>query len=92
MSIQGAKIRLRFSHAGDGLKTRDGSSPDFFQIAGSDRQFKEASAEIDGTSVVVWADDIVRPVAVRFGWNQEANPNLVNQADLPASPFRTDNW
>ena len=31
-------------------------------------------------------------MAVRFGWNQIAEPNLSNKANLPASPFRTDNW
>jgi sialate O-acetylesterase len=31
-------------------------------------------------------------VAVRFGWNQIAEPNLSNKAGLPASPFRTDRW
>jgi sialate O-acetylesterase len=29
---------------------------------------------------------------VRFGWRNEANPNLVNKAGLPASPFQTNNW
>ncbi len=33
-----------------------------------------------------------KPVAVRFSWNQIAEPNLKNEADLPASPFRTDTW
>ena len=27
---------------------------------------------------------------VRFGWHQEAEPNLSNKEGLPASPFRTD--
>jgi len=35
---------------------------------------------------------VKQPVAVRFGWNQLAEPNLANGAGLPASPFRTDKW
>jgi sialate O-acetylesterase len=35
---------------------------------------------------------VAKPVAVRFGWNHIAEPNLSNGAGLPASPFRTDNW
>ena len=38
------------------------------------------------------ADGIDKPVAVRFGWHQEAEPNLANAEGLPASPFRTDDW
>lgn len=33
------------------------------------------------------------PLAVRYGWSDNpAQANLVNSADLPASPFRTDAW
>ena len=63
-----------------------------FTIAGQDRNFVEAQAEIDGETVVVHADGVASPVAVRFGWHQEAEPNLSNRAGLPASPFRTDAW
>jgi sialate O-acetylesterase len=37
---------------------------------------------------VVKSADVAAPVAVRFGWDQEAEPNLSNKAGLPASPFR----
>jgi sialate O-acetylesterase len=29
-------------------------------------------------------------VAVRFAWNEAAQPNFFNAAGLPAEPFRTD--
>jgi sialate O-acetylesterase len=29
-------------------------------------------------------------VAVRFGWSNVAQPNLMNREGLPALPFRTD--
>ncbi len=32
------------------------------------------------------------PKSVRFGWHNAAQPNLVNGAGLPASPFHTDDW
>jgi len=31
-------------------------------------------------------------VAVRYAWAQNPECNLVNSADLPAAPFRTDDW
>jgi sialate O-acetylesterase len=32
------------------------------------------------------------PIAVRYAWGSDPENNLVNEAGLPASPFRTDNW
>ena len=64
----------------------------WFTIAGADKTFYKANAEIKGDTVIVSSPDVAKPVAVRFGWHQLAEPNLVNKADLPASPFRTDNW
>jgi sialate O-acetylesterase len=31
-------------------------------------------------------------VAVRFAWEDTAEPNLFNKSGLPASPFRTDSF
>ena len=36
--------------------------------------------------------DVPKPVAVRFGWTDTAEPNLFNRRGLPASPFRTDSF
>ena len=91
MQVEGDKIRLQFDHA-KGLKSRDGKPLDWFTIAGEDRQFKPATATIDGDSVVVHSSEVKAPVSIRFGWSDVAQPNLVNGADLPASPFRTDDW
>ena len=32
------------------------------------------------------------PVAVRYSWSDNPDGNLYNTAELPASPFRTDDW
>jgi sialate O-acetylesterase len=92
MSIQRTTIRIAFDHVGSGLTSSDGKPLSWFEIAGPDRKFYKANAEISGSSVLVWSDKITEPVAVRFGWHQEAAPNLINKEGLPASPFRTDNW
>ena len=89
MSVEGAKIRLKMKHVGGGLVARDGPLT-HFTIAGSDGDFQEATAVIDGDTIVVSAAGVDSPTAVRFGWHQEAEPNLFNAAGLPASPFRTD--
>ncbi len=90
MAVEGAKIRITFDHTGSGLASRDGKPLSWFTIAGEDGQFVEAQAEIDGATVVVSSEKVAAPKAVRFGWNQEAEPNLMNKEGLPASPFRTD--
>jgi len=92
MSAEGGKVRIRFDHVGGGLASRDGEPLRWFQIAGADRKFVEASAEIDGDTVVVRSEAVASPVAVRFAWDKAARPNLVNKEGLPASPFRTDRW
>ncbi|MBC8875945.1 MAG: sialate O-acetylesterase, partial [Planctomycetes bacterium] len=92
MKADGSKICISFDHVGSGLVSRDGEPLSHFTIAGEDKNFVEAKAEIDGDTVVVCAESVAAPVAVRFGWHQEAEPNLSNKEGLPASPFRTDKW
>lgn len=87
MKVEGRKIRIEFEHA-EGLTSRDGKPLSWFTIAGANREFVPAQAEIDGVTIVVWADSVKSPVAVRFGWHQIAEPNLMNKHKLPASPFR----
>ena len=48
---------------------------------------RKSRVEIDGDTVVLSAEGVKDPVAVRFGWHQEAEPNLSNKDGLPASPF-----
>jgi sialate O-acetylesterase len=92
MKIEGSTIRLSFAHVGGGLKSRDGKPLGEFQIAGADGKFVPAEATIDGGTIVVQAKGVATPTQARFGWRNEATPNLMNKEGLPASPFRTDHW
>jgi sialate O-acetylesterase len=74
------------------LTTRDGKPPSEFQIAGADGKFVPAEAVIDSATVVVAAKGVSSPTQVQFGWHNLADPNLTNQAGLPASPFQTNDW
>ncbi|MDA0658764.1 MAG: hypothetical protein O2931_01190 [Planctomycetota bacterium] len=87
--IRGDRIVLEFDHVGSGLASRNGQPLDWFEIAGEDGKFVSAMATIEGSTVSVSSPHVPRPVAVRFGWEQLANPNLMNREGLPASPFRT---
>jgi sialate O-acetylesterase len=92
LKIDGNKAVVSFDHVGGGLVSRDGQPLTHFQIAGDNGEFVAAQAEIVGDTVVVSAESIAQPAAVRFAWHQEAEPNLSNKDGLPASPFRTDSW
>lgn len=91
VKIEGSKAIVSFDHAA-GLKARDGKDLSWFSVAGDDKKFVKATAKIEGDTIVVTAEGVSNPVAVRFGWNHIAEPNLSNGAGLPASPFRTDSW
>lgn len=89
--VEGDKIRIFFKHTGSRLVARNGELT-HFEIAGADKEFYPANAEIDSTTVVVHSPKVPKPVAVRFAWKNYANPNLFNEEGLPASSFATDNW
>jgi sialate O-acetylesterase len=61
-------------------------------IAGEDRKFVVAQSQVDGNSLIVYSNEVAKPVAVRYGWSDVPLPGFSNEARLPASPFRTDNW
>ncbi len=92
MTIEGSKIRVAFDSIGGGLASRDGKPLNWFQIAGEDKKFVDATATVEGVNLVVASNQVAKPVAVRFAWNELAEPNLMNKEGLPASPFRTDAW
>lgn len=93
MKADGGKIILTFDHIDGGLAAGNGAPLKQFAIAGADKNFVWADAEIAGDTVVVKSPQVQDPVAVRYAW--QMNPqgcNLYNKAGLPASPFRTDSW
>jgi sialate O-acetylesterase len=51
-----------------------------------------AQAEVRGDTIVVWAEGVEKPVAVRYGWKNYPEVNLFNKNGLPATPFRTDDF
>ncbi len=90
MKIEGNKIRLYFKDTDGGLIAKNDKLIGF-AIAGADKKFMWANAEIDGNTVIVSGSEISEPVAVRYGWGNNPPTSLYNKANLPASPFRTDN-
>ena len=90
--ISGKTITLSFTSTDGGLKIKNGTELKGFQIAGADQKFHWAKATIQGNKVIVSSDEVASPVAVRYAWANNPPSTLYNGADLPASPFKTDNW
>ncbi len=95
MKIDGNKIRISFANVPDGLCAHYGDLKGF-AVAGEDKKFIWAKAEIQGNQVVVWSDQVKLPLAVRYAWTAspiESNgANLFTDEGFPVSPFRTDLW
>jgi sialate O-acetylesterase len=89
MDIEGGTLRVRMDQAASGLKSRDGKPLSWFEIIDADEgDFVKADARIEGSTIVLSAPNVKRPVAMRFAWHMLAEPNLVNSAGLPAGAFR----
>ena len=88
-SIEGNNIRLRFTDAG-GLHIRSGNELKGFAIRGSSGDWNWANGKIDGQEIVVWCEQVLSPIAVRYAWAKNPVISVVNGAGLPLCPFRTD--
>ncbi|MDR1369711.1 MAG: sialate O-acetylesterase [Dysgonamonadaceae bacterium] len=93
MEIKMEKIYINFDHAPRGL------SPMWtplkgFEIAGEDRVFHPAKAEIESQSgrLAVSSESVTSPVAVRYAYKNYTEATLFGVDGIPVSPFRTDNW
>ncbi|RXM41910.1 sialate O-acetylesterase [Flavobacterium sp. YO64] len=91
MKIKKQKVQLFFDYADSGLKKTDDTLKEF-EIAGNDQVFYPAEAKIEGKTIIVTSPKVKEPAAVRFAWKAVPEPNLFNNENLPASPFRTDEW
>ena len=93
MEKHGNKIVLTFEHVDGGFRPFDVKEPRGFSIAGSDRKFVKAQANVaDHDKIEVWSDMVSDPVAVRYAWADNPVCNLYSAAGLPTTPFRTDDW
>ncbi|GEP50914.1 9-O-acetylesterase [Flavobacterium noncentrifugens] len=85
ISIKKDNIIIHFAYA-DGLHFKNKTS-NFFEIAGADNGYFPAKAEIKNNTIIVKSDKVKKPVKVRYAWKNDAQPDLFNAAQLPASTF-----
>jgi sialate O-acetylesterase len=93
MAIHGNKITVQFEYAADGL-TSNGRELENFEIAGTDKIFHPAKANIlyPAGTIEIWSNEVKEPVAVRYAFKNWVVGDLYNTEGLPASSFRTDDF
>lgn len=89
--VDGRSVVLQFDTMGGKLVARNRRLTDF-TICDQSKEFIPAEAVIRGSTVVVTAAGVDKPVAVRYGWNNFFDPSLFNEEGFSASPFRTDQF
>lgn len=91
LTCKGSQAVVQFDSHDTALAVQ-GDKLQGFAVAGEDKKFVWANARIEGNAVVCESLLVPHPVAVRYAWADNPICNLYNQAGLPASPFRTDDW
>jgi sialate O-acetylesterase len=88
-SLEPGGVRVWFTHVAAGLVAKGGPLQGF-EIAGDDHHFIDATARIEGASILVSNPQVGTPQFVRYGWQNAPVVNLFNSAGLPASPFTSE--
>jgi sialate O-acetylesterase len=92
----GSTLVVELANTGGELK-RKGDLGKTFIIAGEDKKWVWAQVvsienKRNSARLVLTAPEVATPVAVRLGWANFPLGHLYNKAELPAAPFRSDNW
>ena len=92
-TINNGKVIIEFENVGKGLAIKKGKSLLGFAIAGKDKKFVWAEAEISKGTLIISSKYVKDPRSVRYAWANNPTPyNLMNKDGFNASPFRTDDW
>jgi sialate O-acetylesterase len=91
MTVEGSMVRLTFDHSSNGLTTF-GKDLVNFKVAGEDKRFFPATALITSAGISLSSPAVLKPVAVRYAFDDFVVGELFNTEGLPASSFRTDSW
>ena len=83
------KAIVKFTEHADGLVLKSAGG---FQLAGADKKFYPAKAELKGKTIEVTAPEVAVLVALRYDFLNYPESTVYNGAGIPALPFRTDDW
>ena len=85
--VEGGML-VSFDYAWDGIELC-GEKPIGFEIAGADKIYTEAEAEIRGDKIFVKSDKVANPVYLRYNWTNYGDVTLFGRNGIPVAPFRT---
>ncbi|TXH77109.1 MAG: 9-O-acetylesterase [Lysobacteraceae bacterium] len=90
----GDEARVEFApRAALAVRGGSGGQAHGFALAGEDRVFHGAQAKIENGRVIVRSDQVPKPYAVRYAWNENpVDADLVDAEGRPVAPFRSDRW
>ena len=88
------RVCIRLSHVWSNLQSISARRIVGFELAGEDRAFQLAEAEVDwdGQTIYVQAEAVPHPVAVRYAFRNWMGANLQTSLGIPVPPFRSDDW
>lgn len=88
MVIKGSLAELSFNEK----LTSFGKELKLFELAGTDKVFYPAEAQIKGNRIILTSEKVPAPVAARYAFQNFVQGELYNLYGIPASSFRTDDW
>ena len=91
IEIHNDTVQVSFDKAPMWLTAKGGESK-LFTIAGDDKVFYPAKAWIVRSKVYVKSDQVKKPVAVRYAFENYVEGDLFSTEGLPVSSFRSDNY
>jgi sialate O-acetylesterase len=89
--VNGNIATLKFKYVPNGL-TSFGKPLTQFEIAGADKVFRPATANIRFGTIVISSPLVATPVAVRYAFKDFIVGELFSTEGYPVSSFRTDDW
>ncbi len=95
MAVEGNSVRVSFKNVPTTLVQKGEGRINGFQLGVTDPAnekkiiFTLAEAKIEGNTIVVSAEGVVNPVAVRYCFNEDVG-NVYSAEGLPLAPFRSD--
>ena len=92
--LEDGRAKVTLTHVWSNLQNITARGIIGFELAGEDRVFHLADAEVDwdGQTIYVQCADVPHPVAVRYAFRNWMGANLQTSMGIPVPPFRTDDW
>ena len=84
---EGSRMVLSLDYA-EGMTAGEGGLTSF-ELAGEDKKFFPAAAEIKGSDIVLTCNEVPSPVYGRYAWGNYPEFSVFGKNGIPLAPFRT---